>query len=92
MKKTASRKKPVSADAIAEMADKGQSVSRFFTNKGRMMRPVQRVNVDFTAEMLEELDREATQLNISRQAVIKSLLRQALDRHYVAVASRAKRA
>lgn len=56
------------------------------------MRPVQRVNVDFTAEMLDELDAEATQLNISRQAVIKSLLRQALDQHYVAVASRAKRA
>jgi hypothetical protein len=29
-------------------------------------------------------------LNISRQAVIKSLLLQALDQHYVAVASRAK--
>ena len=92
MKKTASRKKPVSADAIAEMADKGRSVSRFFTDKGKMMRPVQRVNVDFTAEMLAELDGEATQLNISRQAVIKSLLRQALDQHYVAVASRPKRA
>ena len=92
MKKTVSRKKPLSADAIAEMADQGRSVSRFFTNKGKMMRPVQRVNVDFTAEMLDELDREATELNISRQAVIKSLLRQALDQHYVAVASRAKRA
>ena len=92
MKKTPSRKKPVSADAIAKMADEGRSVSRFFTNKGKMMRPVQRVNVDFTAEMLDELDGEATQLNISRQAVIKSLLRQALDQHYVAVASRAKRA
>jgi hypothetical protein len=40
--------------------------------------------------MLEELDREAVELNISRQAVIKSLLRQALDQHYVAAASRAK--
>jgi hypothetical protein len=30
------------------------------------------------------------QLNISRQAVIKSLLRQALDQHYVALASRVK--
>ena len=89
MKKTASRK-PVSAEAIARMADKGRDVSRFFTNAGRMMRPVQRVNVDFAAEMLEELDREAVELNISRQAVIKSLLRQALDQHYVAVASRGK--
>jgi hypothetical protein len=38
------------------------------------------VNVDFTAPMVEELDRQAQELNISRQAV-KSLLRQELDRH-----------
>jgi hypothetical protein len=34
--------------------------------------------------MLEELDAIANQLNISRQAVIKSYLRQALDQHYLA--------
>ena len=50
-----------------------------------MMTPIQRVNVDFTAPMLAELDRIAESLNISRQAVIKSLLRQALDRHHVSV-------
>jgi len=44
------------------------------------MNPIQRVNVDFTAEMLEELDKEAAGLNISRQAVIKTLVREGLDR------------
>src|SRR5580698_10181207 len=78
----------VTAESIARMADKGENVSRFFTNKGRMMAPVQRVNVDFTASMLEELDREAKDLNISRQAVIKTLLRRALDEQYVAAAAR----
>jgi hypothetical protein len=34
--------------------------------------------------MLNELDDEARALNISRQAVIKSLLRQALDRQRLA--------
>jgi len=34
--------------------------------------------------MLEELDRAAKELNISRQAVIKTLIRQALDQHYLA--------
>jgi hypothetical protein len=38
--------------------------------------------------MLEELDREAKELNISRQAVIKTLLRRALDEQYVAAAAR----
>jgi hypothetical protein len=47
-----------------------------------MVSSVQRVNVDFTAPMLEELDRQAQELNVSRQAVIKTLLRQGLDQHY----------
>ena len=34
--------------------------------------------------MLEELDAIAKDLNISRQAVIKTYLRQALDQHYIA--------
>ena len=68
------------AEKIAELADRGENVSRFFTGKGKMMPPIQRVNVDFTAPMLNELDDEARALNISRQAVIKTLLRQALDR------------
>ena len=90
MKKTASSRKHVSAETIAELAGQGRDISRFFTNRGRMVQPVQRVNVDFAAEMLQELDHEAQELNVSRQAVIKTLLRQALDQHYVAVASKAK--
>jgi metal-responsive CopG/Arc/MetJ family transcriptional regulator len=34
--------------------------------------------------MLSELDDAAEKLNISRQALIKTLVRQALDQHYVA--------
>jgi metal-responsive CopG/Arc/MetJ family transcriptional regulator len=59
-----------------------------------MMPPIQRVNVDFTAPMLSELDSAAREMNISRQAVIKTLLRQALDQHYIArnAGTKAKRA
>lgn len=66
------------------MADRENDISRFFTNKGRMMGPIQRVNVDLAAGMLEELDRAAKELNVSRQAVIKTLIRQALDQQYLA--------
>jgi len=72
------------ADEIAELADKGEDVSGYFSNKGRMKYPIQRVNVDFTTNMLEELDTIASELNISRQAVIKTYLRQAMDQHYMA--------
>ena len=81
MKKTYN--KPT-ADKIADMADKGENISRYFTNKGKMKYPTQRVNVDFTVEMLKELDEMAAELNISRQAVIKSYLQQALDQHKLA--------
>jgi hypothetical protein len=82
------KRKPAAAESIARMADQGKDVSRFFTNGGRMVPPVRRVNVDFTVPMLEELDRQAQELNVSRQAVIKTLLRQGLDQHYAASASR----
>lgn len=62
----------------------GNDISRYFTNKGEMRPPVKRVNVDFTLDMLKELDAIARELNISRQAVIKTYLRQALDQHYMA--------
>jgi metal-responsive CopG/Arc/MetJ family transcriptional regulator len=38
--------------------------------------------------MLEELDTAAKELNVSRQAVIKTLIRQALDQQYLARGSR----
>ena len=84
MKRTRNTSRKTSAEAIARQADRGKDVSRFFTNSGRMMEPIQRVNVDFTAGMLKELDGAACELNISRQAVIKTLVRQGLDRHYFA--------
>ncbi len=90
---TTPKKKPVaSADQIARRADQGDDVSGFFTSSGRMVGPIQRVNVDFTLPMLAELDRAADDLNVSRQAVIKTLLRQGLDQHYLAETAAASRA
>ena len=88
MKKTPKSKPPLSAEEIAELADKGEDLSRFFKGQGRMVQPIQRVNVDLTASMVEELNRAARELNVSRQAVIKTLVRQALDHHYLARRSR----
>jgi len=84
MKRTIKSNKIPSAESIARMADKGEDISRFFTNNGTMHQPLQTVNVDFTASMLSELDQAAAELNVSRETVIKTLLRQALDQHYLA--------
>ena len=90
MKNTRVRKKAISAEAIARMADAGKDVSRYFSNAGEMRKPIQRVNVDFTASMLEELESAAKELNVSRQAVIKTLIRQGLDQSQRARASRTR--
>lgn len=66
MKKTRNPARPVSAEEIARLADQGKNVSHFFKGQGRMVQPIQRVNVDVTASMLEELDKAAKDLNVSR--------------------------
>jgi ATP-dependent exoDNAse (exonuclease V) alpha subunit len=67
------------AEQIAEKAARGQDISAYFTNTFTVVRPVKRVNVDLTRGMLRELDARAARLNISRQAVIKTLLGRTLD-------------
>ncbi len=76
-----SKAKPTmqTADEIADMATRGEDISAYFTNKFTVVRPVRRVNVDLTQGMLRELDARAARLNISRQAVIKTLLGRALN-------------
>jgi len=83
------RKKKVTADEIASSAARGEDVTIHFAGKGKMMpgfprEDIQRINVDFTAEVLNELDTEARRLNISRQAVIKTMVSDALDRRTLA--------
>lgn len=68
-----------SAEEIADMASRGKDISSHFTNKFTVVRPLRRVNVDLTQSMLRELDERAARLNISRQAVIKTLLSRALS-------------
>jgi len=81
------KKGMVPIEKVEKEALKGKNVNKYFT-KGQMMPPlkeIQRVNVDFTAQMLGELDRLAGELNISRQAVIKSLLMFAINQQRMAL-------
>ena len=94
--KKASKRRPT-ADQIAKAAERGQDVTKLFAGKGRMMpgltrRDVQRVNIDFSVELLDELDAEARRLNISRQAVIKTMINRELDQLAVARGARKKKA
>ena len=54
MKDTCRPKKTVSVEQIARIAEGGNDVLRFLSNTGKMMRPMQRVNVDFESPNVEE--------------------------------------
>jgi hypothetical protein len=88
MKKRRQAKSVASAEDIARLADQGKDVSGFFTNRGKLMPGIQVVQVDFTVEMLAELDQAAAALHISRQALIKTLVRQGLDQRLLAEQAR----
>ncbi len=51
---------------------------------------IQKVNIDFGEIMLTELDGMASELNISRQAVIKMFVKNGLDNHFIARQARSK--
>ena len=88
MKRTSKTKRSVSAESIARLADNGNDVSSYFTNKGKMMPPLESVGVDLNEELIEELNEAAKKLNVSRQALIKRFIRRGLDQHYLAQKAR----
>ena len=88
MKRTSKTKRTVSAESIARLADKGLDISAYFTNKGKMMPPLDSVGIDLNKDMLEELNEAARRLNVSRQALIKRFIRRGLDQHHLAQKAR----
>jgi ribbon-helix-helix CopG family protein len=83
--------KPVSIDRIEGEVEEGKEViDRYFDPASTVVRGprkvhrIKKTNLDLTEAMAEELDRVAESLNVSRQAVIKVYLRQALDQHALA--------
>ena len=86
----------ISAKALEEMIEAGEEVvDRYFdattTRLGtpRTMTSRRQSNsatapISLPDPMVNELDKMADELNISRQAVINMMLRRALDEHYLA--------
>lgn len=90
MPNTRKRKKSITADEIAELGENGKDVTKYF-KKGKMNPPIeniqidqtiQRVNVDFAKPMLKELDTISNELNVSRQSLIKTWLRDSMDKYH----------
>jgi hypothetical protein len=81
MKRTAKTKRQVSAESIARLADNGQDISVYFTNKGKMMPPLDAVGIELNKNLLHELNEAAKKLNVSKQTLIKRFIRRGLEQH-----------
>ena len=88
MKKTSKMKRPASAESIASLADNGQDISSYFTNRGKMMPPLNSLALDLNEEMIQELNEAAKRLNVSRQVLIKRFIRRGLEQHSLAQKAR----
>lgn len=67
MKKTSKAKRPASAESIARLADNGQDISSYFTNKGEMMLPLDKKSTDVMKSKVEKLNVAARSLKNYRK-------------------------
>jgi hypothetical protein len=58
MKSNQKTRRAAPAENIARLADRAGDVSRFFTNKGQTISPIQEANADLAPGTSEELDKE----------------------------------
>jgi len=72
--------KPISAEEFDRKFDAGEDITPYMDFKNAVV--VDRVNVDFPVWMIKRLDREATKLNVSRQAIIKMWIHDRLMSHH----------
>ena len=70
------KKTEVSDEEFERRFDAGEDISEFvdWKNATRPGRALQRVNVDFPSWMVNAMDKEATRLGVSRQALIKFVM------------------
>ena len=68
MKKKLAKTKIQEIEGIAEKAQHGQDVSKYFTAQHTTK---QRVNIDFPLELLKTIDAECRRIGITRQGWIK---------------------
>jgi hypothetical protein len=74
--------KKISARAFDAKFDAGGDIAEFvdWSRSRRPGREVRRVNVDFPGWVVEALDREASRLGVTRQALVKMWIAERLGR------------
>ena len=72
----------LASEQIDELHEAGADMRPYqdWANARRPGREVQRVNVDFPKSFLEQIDREADRIGVTRQAWIKTAIARELQR------------
>jgi len=72
------------ASEFDQAFDANEDVTEYLDKSGakRPMQDTKRVNVDFPIWMVDQLDREAKRLGVTRQSVIKVWLSERLEAHH----------
>jgi hypothetical protein len=63
MKRTSKTKRPISAESIARLADEGENISSYFTNKGIMMPALETERSDLSKNQPGEFEVAAQTLD-----------------------------
>ena len=67
-------------EAIDALFDSGEDIGGYLDpNSAVKINAPQRISLDIPAQMLKNLDREATRIGVARQALIKVWLAERLD-------------
>lgn len=78
-KKSIKIKKGPTADEIAEMADRGENILKYFSTSGVMVRPVKKLEIEISGELLDEIDKVASKMNVDRAAAVSFTLQEGLN-------------
>jgi hypothetical protein len=88
-------KKKITTEEVEEKVNNGEEIiDKYFDAKNasfgrpkklKLRQKIIKTNLDITENLANELDEMAENLNISRQAVIKMMIRKSLDEHYLSL-------
>ena len=81
MKKKKNKKK-ISTEEFDRQFDENKDISDYLSFEDAIV--VKRINIDLPQWIIDQLDKEALMLNVSRQAIIKLWLRERLERRQAA--------
>jgi hypothetical protein len=81
MKKANKKKKRITAEELDALHDAGADISEYLdlSSTRRPGMEIRRINVDFPTWMIEQMDREAERLGVTRQSIIKVWIAERLS-------------